>query len=634
MSQVDDLFELNFLEYASYVIKDRAIPHIDDGLKPVQRRILHSLLEMDDGKFHKVANVVGTSMKYHPHGDASIYSALVVVANKEIFIDKQGNFGNQYTGDPASAARYIECRMTPFGKEVIHNPNITEYVDSYDGRNREPVTFPAKIPVVLAQGTEGIAVGMATKIMPHNLIELMKNQVKLLKGKPVEILPDFPTGGLIDVSEYDDGKGKVSIRAKLDISDPKKVVVREVPFGVTTEALIESIESAARKGKIKISSIQDFTAEKVEVEIRLMRGVLAEDVVDALYAFTDCQLSISSNIVLIRDEKPVELTATEILQHNTDRLQSIIKLELEYEAGELRDRLHAKTLEQIFIENRIYKRIEEAESPEAVRIEVFKGLEPFQDEIKREVTEEDVETLLRIPIRRISLYDIKKAEKEMRDVRRRLREIKKALADLVGTAIAYLEELIDQQKKNYPRRSTISNIEKVDVREVAKRDLHLQYDKKTGYLGFQVKTGEVCEMVSPYDRVLVIRKEGTYSVMDVPEKLFVDKGMLFCGFIEPERVYNIVYRDPKNKFAYIKRCQVEKFILGKVYELLPPKAVVLSFSIGESKNIHLNYKPKPRMRVTEQSFALSDFPIRGLKAGGLKLAAHEVKNARFVKSTK
>lgn len=631
MSQIDDLFELNYLEYASYVIKDRAIPHVDDGLKPVQRRILHSLLEMDDGKFHKVANVVGTAMKYHPHGDASIYSALVVIANKEIFIDKQGNFGNQYTGDPASAARYIECRMTPFGKEILYNPNITEYVESYDGRNKEPVTFPAKIPVVLAQGTEGIAVGMATKILPHNLIELMKNQVKLLKGRKVEILPDFPTGGLVDVSDYQDGKGKVSIRAKLDISDPKKVIVREVPFGVTTEALIDSIEAAARKGKIKISSIQDFTAEKVEIEIRLMRGIQAEDVVDALYAFTDCQLSISSNIVVIKDDKPVEMTATEVLQHNTDRLQEIIKLELEHEAGELRDRLHAKTLEQIFIENRIYKRIEEAESPEAVRKEVFTGLEPFQSKIKREVTEEDVETLLRIPIRRISLYDIKKAEKEMREIRKRLREIKEALADLVGTSIAYLEELIDQQKKNYPRLSKISNIEKVDVREVAKRDLHLQYDKKSGYLGYQVKTGDVCEMVSPYDRVLVIRKDATYSVMNVPEKLFVDKGMLFCGFVEPSRICNIVYRDPKTKYPCIKRCQIEKFILEKVYELLPPKAVVLAFSLGDGMKVHINYKPKPRTRVQEQSFALSDFPIRGLKAGGLKLASREVKNARFLK---
>jgi len=634
MSQVDELFELNFLEYASYVIKDRAIPHIDDGLKPVQRRILHSLLEMDDGKFHKVANVVGTAMKYHPHGDASIYSALVVVANKEIFIDKQGNFGNQYTGDPASAARYIECRMTPFGKGAIYNPNITEYVGSYDGRNQEPVTFPAKIPVVLAQGTEGIAVGMATKILPHNLIELMENQVRILKDEPIEILPDFPTGGLIDVSDYQDGKGKVSIRAKLDIRDSKKVIVREVPYGVTTEALIDSIEGAARKGKIKVSSIQDFTAEHVEIEIRLMRGILSEDVVDALYAFTDCQLSISSNIVLIKDEKPVELTATEVLQHNTDRLKLILRLELEHEASELNDRLHAKTLEQVFIENEVYEEIKKANTPDEIRKEVFSGLEPFQDIIKREVTDEDVETLLRIPIRRISSYDIKKAEKEMRDIRRRLREIKKALSDLIGTAISYLENLIEQQRGNYPRRSIISNIEKVDVREVAKRDLHLQYDKKTGYLGYQVKTGDVCEMVSPYDRVLVIRKEATYSVMDAPEKLFVDKGMLFCGFVDPERIFNIVYRDAKTKFPYIKRFQIEKFILGKIYDLLPPKAVVLAFSMGDGTTIQLNYKPKERTRVQEQQFALSDFPIRGLKAGGLKLAGREIKNARFMKSPK
>jgi topoisomerase-4 subunit A len=631
MGQIDQLFDLNFIEYASYVIKDRAIPHIDDGLKPVQRRILHSLFEMDDGKYHKVANVVGHCMKYHPHGDASIYSALVVIANKNIFIDKQGNFGNIYTGDPASAARYIECRSTPFGKDSLYNPNITEYVDSYDSRNREPVTFPAKLPVLLAQGTEGIAVGMSTKIMPHNLIELLENQIKILKDEPFEIFPDFPTGGLIDVSGYEDGMGKVMVRAKVDISDPKKVIIKDIPFGVTTEALIESIEGAARKGKIKLSSIQDFTAEKVEIEIKLMRGVSASDVVDALYAFTDCELSISSNIIVIRDDKPVQLLASEVLRHNTERLVDILTKELHHEAGQLEDKLHAKNLEQIFIENRIYKAIEEQKTSKAVIESVFKGLEPFQDQIKREVTAEDVDTLLKIPIRRISLYDINKAQKEMTDIRRRLREIKKALADMNSTAIGYLENIIEKQRDNYPRMSTISNIQKVDVREAAIRDLKLSYDGKTGFLGYKVKGDQLLE-VSQYDRVLVIRKEGKYSVINAPEKLFVEKGMRHCGFIDKDIVYNIVYRDKKTQFAYIKRCKIEKFILDREYELIPEGATILAFGIGQNFNIHLDYKPKERAKIHEQDFALSDFPIRGLKANGLKLSNRETKKAKFAKA--
>jgi topoisomerase IV subunit A len=601
MAQVDQLFDNNFLEYASYVIKDRAIPHIDDGLKPVQRRILHSMFEMDDGKFHKVANVVGHCMKYHPHGDASIYSALVVMANKEIFIDKQGNYGNIYTGDPASAARYIECRATKFGKESLYNPHITQYVDSYDGRNKEPVTFPAKLPVVLAMGTEGIAVGMSTKILPHNLIELLENMVHILKDEPFVIYPDFPTGGLVDVSEYQDGQGKVVVRAKLDVTDPKKVVIRDIPFGLTTEGLIESIEAAARKGKIKVSSIQDFTAEKVEIEIKLSRGENAVDIIDALYAFTDCELSISSNIIVIREDKPVQLYASEVLKHNTDRLMVIIKAELEHEAGTLEDKLHAKNLEQIFIENRVYKLIEEQTSSKAVTEAVFKGLLPFKDDIQREVTEEDVETLLRIPIRRISLFDINKAQKEMAEIRKRLKEIKKSLSDLRGTTISYLNTIIEEAT--------------------------------TGYLGTKCQ-GDVLVEVSQYDRVLVIRKDATYSVIPVPEKLFIDKGMLYCGFVDKELIFNLIYKDTTTNFAYIKRCQIEKFILEKTYELLPENCHLLAFALGQQSNIQLKYKPKERVKIHEQEFALSDFPLRGVKAGGLKLANREVKLASFSRAAK
>ena len=631
MGQVDQLFDNNFLEYASYVIKDRAIPHIDDGLKPVQRRILHSMFDMDDGKFHKVANVVGHCMKYHPHGDASIYSALVVMANKDIFIDKQGNYGNIFTGDPASAARYIECRATKFGKDNMYNPHITTYVDSYDGRNKEPVTFPAKIPVVLAMGTEGIAVGMSTKILPHNLIELLENMVHILKGEPFEIYPDFPTGGLVDVSDYQDGQGKVVIRARLDVTDPKRVVIKDIPFGLTTEALIESIEAAARKGKIKVSSIQDFTAEKVEIEIKLSRGENAVDILDALYAFTDCELSISSNIIVIKDDKPVQLYASEVLKHNTERLLVILQAELEHEAGQLKDKLHAKNLEQIFIENRIYKKIEQETSAKAVSDAVIKGLLPYQDQIQRVVSEEDVETLLRIPIRRISLFDINKAQKEMAEIRKRLKEIKASLADLNGTAITYLKSMIEEQRPFHPRQSILSKIDRVDVREVARRDLKLSYEPSTGYLGTKCQ-GDFILDVSSYDRVLVIRKDATYSVIPAPEKLFIDKSMLFCGFIDKDLVFNLVYKDPATQFAYVKRCQIDKFILEKTYELLPEGCSLLAFSLGNNLNIHLKYKPKEKSKIVEQDLSLSDFPIRGVKAGGLKLSNRECKSASFGKA--
>ena len=411
MPYLDTLYQNNFIEYASYVVKDRAIPHIDDGLKPVQRRILHALFEMDDGKFHKVANVVGQAMKYHPHGDAAICAALVILANKNMFIERQGNFGNIYTGDMASAARYIECRLTPLAREVLYNPELTQYLDSYDGRNEEPLVFPAKIPVLLAQGAEGIAVGMATRILPHNLVELLQAQVAYLEDKPFQLYPDFPTGGQVDVSEYDDGNGKVRVRARLDSRESKRIVIREIPYGTTTESLIASIEEAARKNKVKVSSIYDYTAEEVEIELKLARGVYAGEVIDALYAFTDCEVSISTSMMLIDADKPGIKSVTSVLQHNVDRLVDILKVELQNEARRLQDRLHAKTLEQIFIANRIYKAIEEVSDAPGIPVVVLEGLEPFAAEIGREVTREDVDALLTIPIRRISLYDLGQGRK-------------------------------------------------------------------------------------------------------------------------------------------------------------------------------------------------------------------------------
>ncbi|MBC8178798.1 MAG: DNA topoisomerase IV subunit A [Deltaproteobacteria bacterium] len=637
MAYVSEVFKTNFLEYASYVIKDRAIPHIDDGLKPVQRRILHSLFELDDGKFNKVANVVGNCMKYHPHGDASIYSALVAFANKDLFIDKQGNFGNIFTGDAPSAARYIECRLLPLAKDVFYNPEITEYEDSYDGRNREPVTFPAKIPVLLVQGAEGIAVGMSTRILPHNLIEVVEAVISCLKGESFTLFPDFLTGGFADVSEYDDGNGKILVRAKLDTKDPKKIIIRELPFGSTTESLINSIETAAKKNKIKISTIDDYSAEGVEIEIKLARGVYTNDTADALFAFTDCESSIAVNLLVIKDSMPVIMTVSEVIQHHADRLMEILIAELKLEQKQLGDRLHARTIEQIFIEERIYKRIEEQTTKEGVLNAVTDGFRPFSKQIRREVTTEDVDRLLKIVIRRISLYDINKVKKEMQEIRKRIKAIKHHLTHITDYAISFLQEnIISKHSDDYPRQTEIISFGQVDVREAAQRNLKLRYDPKTGYIGYEA-SGNVLFDASQYDRILVLRKTGAYSVMNVPEKLFVDKGMLYCGFADNETcaqtVFTIVYKNEKG-YAHIKRCRIEKFILSKGYSIIPDNCTVLKATTLEDVCLTVNYKPKPRLRVLQETFRVSDYAIKGVKARGVRLASKEVKSVRFVTGVK
>jgi topoisomerase-4 subunit A len=634
VAYLNTLFNENFLEYASYVIKDRAIPHLDDGLKPVQRRILHSLFEMDDGKFHKVANVVGHAMQYHPHGDASIYSALVVLANKELFIDKQGNFGNVLTGDEPSAARYIECKVTPLAKRVLYGPEITDYEDSYDGRRKEPVVFPSKLPTVLMLGAEGIAVGMSTRILPHNFVEVCSAVQKALRGEAFEVLPDFPGGGFVDVSGYEDGQGKVLVRARLDTKDPKRIIVREVPFGSTTESLIASIENAARKNKVKIAGISDFTGEQVEIEIKLPRNVYAGDVVDALYAFTECENSISVNLLVIKDGKPVTMTITEVIQYHARRLVAILTQELELERGKLLDRLHARTLERIFVEERIYKDIEEQKTAEAVTSAVLEGFVPFASEIRRKVTEEDVERLLKIPIRRISRYDIEKARKEIQEIEARLKEIKAQLGNIVDYAVGYLDKLVNDYGDSYARRTTIGDFEKVDAREAAVRNLSLRYDKRTGYLGYGVNSGTELFKVSPYDRILVIRRSGVYSVIDVPEKLFVDKGMLSCGLADKDilagKVFNIVYKDTKTHYPYLKRTKIEQYILDKGYEIVPEGTIPIALTTRESVKAVVKYKKKPMIRVLEEEFDVNDYLIKGVKASGVRLATREVSSARFI----
>lgn len=632
MAYVKPIFDKNFLEYASYVIKDRAIPHIDDGFKPVQRRILHSLFEKDDGKYNKVANIVGHCMQFHPHGDASIYEALVNLANKELFIDRQGNFGNIYTGDPAAAGRYIECRLLALAKEVLYNPDISEWEDSYDGRNREPRVFPAKIPVILLLGAEGIAVGMATKILPHNFVEVLEAVRAKLLDEDHLLFPDFPTGGYVDVAEYADGNGKVLVRAKLDTSDPKKIIVREVPYGCTTESLIKSVEDAARANKIKVASINDFTTDTVEIEINLARGVHTSETVDALYAFTECEYSISVNFLVIRDRRPVVVTVSEVIAHHAQQLQNVLKAELKLEESQLKDKIFARTLEKIFIMERIYKRIEEMKTPETVTAAVYEGFVPFKKELDRALCDEDVERLLKIPIRRISLYDINRMKDEMKELSARLKEVRHHLAHLTDYAVAFLDRILEKYSDKFPRKTQILSFTKVDVREAAQRNLKLRYDKASGYLGYEVD-GSTLFDVSTFDRILCIRKSGTYTVFGAPDKLFVDKGMWWVGLADKDElaktVFSVIFREDETGYPYVKRCTVEGWILNKGYSLVPENCTILDFTTDDDALIKCEYKPKPRLKVLEEEFRLGEYLVKGAKSGGVRLAPKELKSGKF-----
>ncbi|MDR1868841.1 MAG: DNA topoisomerase IV subunit A [Treponema sp.] len=632
MAYIKNLFDRNFLEYASYVIKDRAIPDLEDGLKPVQRRILHSLFEMDDGKFHKVANVTGHCMKYHPHGEASINPALVVLANKELFIDRQGNFGNLFTGDDASAPRYIECRVTPFAKDIFYNPKLTPWADSYDGRNREPVLFPAKIPVVLIMGVEGIAVGMSTKILPHNAVEVLEAEIACLSGKKFDLYPDFPTGGYVDVSEYHGGNGKVLVRAKLDTSDPKRILITELPFGSTTESIINSIDAAARAGRIKILGINDFTTDKVEIEIKLARGVYAQETIDALFAFTECEQSISVNLLVIKDGLPAVMTINEIIKHHAKQLVKILTKELELEKKELLDKLHLRTLERIFIEERIYKGIEKMKTAKGVQDAVVSGFKPFMKEIgARGVSDDDVEHLLKIPIRRISLYDINKARDEMEQINARIKEINGLLKNIVAYSISCLKGFIAKIKANEEigkgaRKTIVGAFDKVIAKEVVKRDVDLKYDSKSGYLGTNVSGAKIAE-VSPFDRILAIRKNGMYTVMDLPEKAFVGAEAWWIGVADKDAlaktIFTIVYKEKETGCPCIKRCVIEGWIMNKDYFLVPDGAQVLHIDTRSKFIFTVKYTPKPRLKLLSEDFKAQDYNVRGLKAGGIRLAVKE-----------
>lgn len=628
MSYIEPLMRQNFLEYASYVIVDRAIPDLRDGCKPVQRRILNTLFEVDDGRFHKVANIIGETMKLHPHGDASIGDALVVLANKEYFIERQGNYGSVLTGHPAAAARYIECRLTPLAKETLFNKKLTEYRPSYDGRKDEPVFLPAKLPVLLMLGTEGIAVGMSTRIMPHNFGELLQAQIDLLEGRKTLLLPDFPQGASMDPSEYEDGVGKVRVRATLEPSkDRKTIIVREIPFSTTTESLIASIEQASQKGKLKVASIDDRTADKVEVVLHLPRGIYADEVIPQLYAYTQCEVSINSNLVVIRDQRPAELTVSQVLEDLTGRLKQQIKAELELELGELEDRQHWLTLEQIFIENRVYKRIETAKTAEQVRKEVWDGMQEYSEFFVRPMVDEDVDRLLKIPIRRISLYDIEKSRKEIDDIVRQIKKVQGKLRKLTQTTIEYLNGLIEKFGPLYPRRTEITSFEAVSKQEVARQTLKLSFDKETGLFGYEVKGDDYEMTVSEYDKIVVVSTDGIYKVISPPDKLFVGKKVLAIVPHDPDQgvVLTYIYRDlDKNPWA--KKIRITGFIKDKEYELIKDgNGKIDKFWVGEPQHqIFMKYVPKKRQRKVEDYYEMGELDFCGLAARGSRMAPKPV----------
>jgi topoisomerase-4 subunit A len=612
----------SFLDYASYVIRDRAIPNLADGLKPVQRRILWALHRMDDGRFMKVANVVGETMKYHPHGDASIGDALVVLAVKRYLIEGQGNFGNIFTGDPPAAPRYIECRLTPLAREELFNDEITEFVPSYDGRNKEPVTLPSKLPLLLMLGTEGIAVGMSSRILPHNFPELLEAQIAILKKQPFKCLPDFPTGGLMDARGYKDGTGEIKVRAKIKIKDDSTVVITQIPPNTTTESLMDSIEDASRKGKIKVKSVDDFTSEDIEIQVKAPSGVTAEKLVDALYAFTDCEITIASRITVIKNNRPVEMTVSDVLRENTAQLVETLKRELELKESKLQDELHQRTLERIFIEERIYKRIEQCKSNEAVVTAVFDGFKPFRKELVRELSDPDVDRLLQVRIRRISLFDIHQHREEMDRIKGALSETRRNLRNLTKYVIGHLEALLAKYGPMYPRLTKSSRYDEVDAKEVAFKAFKVSYDRESGYVGHKVSGGEFTVECTKFDKVILVFKDGHYQVVELPEKQFVGPDLVYCGLPERERVFTLAYTN--REATYLKRFTFGGTILNKLYHCIPPKSKILFFEPDTPAELYIKYKPAPYQKITQQTCNPKEVEVKGPKTRGRQISVKDV----------
>jgi topoisomerase-4 subunit A len=619
---INGMYESWFLDYASYVILERAVPHIHDGLKPVQRRILHSMWDMEDGRYNKVANIIGHCMKYHPHGDASIGDALVQIGQKELLIDTQGNWGNTATGDSAAASRYIEARLSKFALDIAFNPKTTQWTQSYDGRNREPVTLPVKFPLLLAQGVEGIAVGLACKILPHNFVELIEGAIAVLRKQKVSLLPDFPGGGIADFSKYNEGLrgGRIRIRARIDKKDRKTLVITEVPFGTTTTSVIDSILAANDKGKLKVKKVEDNTAERVEILIHLHPDS-SEDTdktIDALYAFTDCEISISPNACVIIDDKPRFMSVNEILEANANRTVELLRRELEIRKAELEEDWHLSSLVKIFIEKRIYRNIEECTTWESVLETIDDGLKPYKKKFKRAITRDDIISLTEIKIKRISKYDVKEQDEKIRGLEEQIRETEHHLAHIRQYAIQYFKDLLKKYGKGRERRTEIGSFEAVVASEVIINNQKLYVNREEGFAGYGMKKDEFVAECSDLDDIIVFRGDGSMIVTKVGEKKYVGKDIRHIAVFrksENEAVYNMVYQDGRGGNAMVKRFTVGGVTRDKDYPLTrgTEGSKVLYFSVsGEpAERLHVKLRPKPKLRKTEFDFDLNTLEIKG-----------------------
>ena len=625
-----------FLDYASYVILERAVPHIEDGLKPVQRRILHSMKRMDDGRYNKVANIVGHTMQFHPHGDASIGDALVQIGQKELLVDTQGNWGNILTGNRAAAPRYIEARLSKFALDTVFNPKTTEWQMSYDGRNKEPITLPVKFPLLLAQGAEGIAVGLSSKILPHNFVELCDAAISYLHGEEFHLYPDFPTGGSIDVSKYNDGQrgGSLKVRAKIEKLDQKTLVIREIPFSKTTETIIDSILKAIEKGKIKARHVEDLTAAKVEIQIQLAPGVSSDKTLDALYAFSDCEINISPNCCVIEDNKPKFLTISDVLRHSADRTKDLIRQELEIRKNELLEQYHFASLEKIFIEERIYKdrKFEQAPNVDAVCEHIDERLTPYYPQLVREVTKDDILKLLEIKMQRILKFNKDKADELMARIKEEIEQIDRDLNNLVEVTANWFKFLKEKYGKDHPRLTEIRNFDTIEATKVVEANQKLYINRADGFIGTGLKKDEFVCNCSDIDDVIIFYKDGKFKVIRVADKIFVGKNILWLGVFkknDQRTIYNMVYRDGKKGFYYIKRFNVPSVTRDREYDLTigTPGSRVVYFTAnpnGEAEVIKITLDPVPKLKKIFFDKDFSEVLIKGRAAKGNLLTKFQV----------
>ena len=634
--QLTGMYQSWFLDYASYVILERAVPHLEDGLKPVQRRILHSMKRLDDGRYNKVANIVGHTMQFHPHGDASIGDALVQLGQKDLLIDCQGNWGNILTGDSAAAPRYIEARLSKFALDVVFNPKTTQWKPSYDGRNKEPITLPVKFPLLLAQGVEGIAVGLSSKILPHNFNEILDAAIAYLRNEPFELFPDFQTGGFIDVTRYNDGErgGSVKVRAKVEKRDNRTLAITEIPYGKTTSTLIDSILKALEKGKIKIRKVDDNTAQHAEILVHLIPGTSSDKAIDALYAFTDCEVSISPNCCVICDSKPHFLTVSDVLRRSVDNTVRLLGEELSIQKHELEETLHFASLEKIFIEERIYKdkAFEDSTSMDIAVAHIDKRIEPFKPSFVREVTREDILKLMEIKMGRILKFNSEKAEEQIAAIKTDIEEIENHLAHIVDYTIRWYEALKSKYGKNYPRRTVIRSFDTIEATKVVEANEKLYINREEGFMGTGLKKDEFICNCSDIDDIIIFYKDGKYKVVRVSEKMFIGKNVWYINVFktnDTRTIYNVIYRDGKDGLHYIKRFAVTGVTRDKEYDLTQgkPGSRVVWFTAnpnGEAEILKITFKPKPRLKCLFIDKDFSDIAIKGRQSMGNIVTKNEI----------